>query len=360
MGIAVSIVTFIAAQAAARLATRRGIVGGGVVFAMLITGIVSITIGGVGVPPGVDLALFCLTGVLIGSDVDRGSIRSLRGVGTAALLSGGLLIAAGLAIAELLEAVGLAPDGSVLATSPGGLHVMVAAAIEQGYDAPAVAVFHMTRLVLIVLAIPLLLRLLPGPLPALNARHPVPLTRGVSGRARPAAITDAPLGARGLPVPALVGGAVGSLVALATIEPSALVVLASAVVGAAAANLMWPSGRPLPRLRRSPGLFVQAGIGWLVGRLFTLETLTGLGPLLAGALLAGVLSVLSGVLVALILRAIRLQPGSDMLATAPGAVEVLPLLADPRNVAPVVVALFHFVRVLMVLAAVPILIVLSG
>jgi membrane AbrB-like protein len=346
MGIAVSIVTFIAAQGAARLAARRGIVGGGIIFAMLTTGIVSIAIGGVGVPPGVDLALFCLTGVLIGADVDRRSIRSLRGVATAALLSGGLLIAAGLAIARLLEFVGLAPDGSVLATSPGGLHVMVAAAIEQGYDAPAVAVFHMTRLVLIVLAIPLLLRLLPGPLPALNAR--------------PAAITDAPLGARGLPVPALVGGAVGSLVALATIEPSALVVLASAVVGAAAANLMWPSGRPLPRLRRSPGLFVQAGIGWLVGRLFTLETLTGLGPLLAGALLAGVLSVLSGVLVALILRAIRLQPGSDMLATAPGAVEVLPLLADPRNVAPVVVALFHFVRVLMVLAAVPILIVLSG
>lgn len=360
MGIAISVVTFVAAQGAARLAARRGIVGGGIIFAMLTTGIVSIAIGGVGVPPGVDLALFCLTGVLIGADVDRRSIRSLRGVATAALLSGGLLIAAGLAIARLLEFVGLAPDGSVLATSPGGLHVMVAASIEQGYDAPAVAVFHMTRLVLIVLAIPLLLRLLPGPLPGPSERHSVPLTRAVSGGTRPGAITDAPIGPRGLPLPALVGGAVGSLVALVTLDGSSLEVLGSAVLGAAAANLLWPSDRLLPRFRRSPGLFVQAGIGWLVGRLFTLETLTGLGPLLAGALLAGILSVLSGVLVALILRAIRLQPGSDMLATAPGAVEVLPLLADPRNVAPVVVALFHFVRVLIVLAAVPLLIVLSG
>jgi membrane AbrB-like protein len=355
--VALTLLTFAAAQGVARLASRRGLIGGGIILAMLLTGTVSIATGGILLPPGVDGVLFCLTGVLIGSDVHRRNLLALRDVAPAALLSGALLIVAGVGIARLLEVLRLAPDGGLLATSPGGLHVMVAAAIEQGFDAPSVALFHMTRLFLIVLAIPVLLHLLPGPAPTAVPRS-TPLGSEAS-TVMPGAIPEVPVAGRGLPVPALIGGALAALAALLFLGGSSLAVLSSAVLGAAAANLAWPDRRAMPRFRRSPGLFVQAGIGWLIGRLFTLEMLSGLGRILLGAVVAGALSVLSGVLVALVLRVVRLQPGSDMLATAPGAVEVLPLLADPRNVAPVVVALFHFVRVLMVLAAVPLLLLLE-
>lgn len=76
-----------------------------------------------------------------------------------------MLIGAGVLVARAPEPFRLMPDEGLLATSPGGLHVMVAATIEHGFEAQRVALLHMSRLFLVVLAIPILLRLLPGSTP---------------------------------------------------------------------------------------------------------------------------------------------------------------------------------------------------
>ena len=67
----------------------------------------------------------------------------------------------GLVIAVVLRSTGLAPEGVILATSPGALSAMAGVASEQGNGVP-VAIFHTVRVVLVLISLPLLLRLSAG------------------------------------------------------------------------------------------------------------------------------------------------------------------------------------------------------
>jgi uncharacterized membrane protein AbrB (regulator of aidB expression) len=51
-------------------------------------------------------------------------------------------------------------------------------------------------------------------------------------------------------------------------------------------------------------------------------------------------------------------PGDDVLATSPGALSAVIAIAVDRGVAPAEVALFHLVRLLMVLATLPLVVLL--
>ena len=106
-------------------------------------------------------AAFVVIGAAIGVQLTRAAVRTLGPVLVPAVLAGVLIIAAGVAIAYLLRAVGIAPPGDVLATSPGALSVMSAMAVEQNTGAVQVAVFHLVRVVMVILSLPLLVRLLP-------------------------------------------------------------------------------------------------------------------------------------------------------------------------------------------------------
>ncbi|WP_370323931.1 AbrB family transcriptional regulator [Euzebya sp.] len=102
-------------------------------------------------------AAFIVLGCAIGVTVTRQVVGQFRQIAVGALLSAVAFILFGLAVAVALRWVGLAPDGVVLATSPGALSVMSAAGAEQGVGAQ-VAVFHTVRVVLVILSLPLLIR----------------------------------------------------------------------------------------------------------------------------------------------------------------------------------------------------------
>ncbi len=133
-----------------------GLIIGGMVGAAVVT-----LAGGVedlSLPRPLVTGAYVVLGAQIGTSITREFIGDLGRVAIGAVLSAAMFIALGLAVAWLLGVLGIAPEGSILATSPGALTVMSAAAEQQG-TGPQVAVFHLVRLVLVILSLPLLIRL---------------------------------------------------------------------------------------------------------------------------------------------------------------------------------------------------------
>lgn len=135
--------------------------------------------------------------------------------------------------------------------------------------------------------------------------------------------------------------------------PAGLVV--GGMVGAAVVPLVRNREIPLPN-----GLVtvVQVIIGIIVGSSVTSESLRGMRSLLLPAVLSAVLIILAGLLIARVLHALNVLPPWAVLATCPGALEALVLIAIERNDGPIEVALFHIVRVVLVLLSVPVLLLL--
>ena len=143
---------------------RLNVPGGLIVGAMLGGAAYSLVRGGaeVAVPGPLRTGAFLVLGAAIGATVTRATVVGLRNALLPALLSAVLIILAGVGIALFLRAVGLAPPGDVLATSPGALSAITAAAAANGTGAAEVALFHTVRVVLVLLSLPALLALLPG------------------------------------------------------------------------------------------------------------------------------------------------------------------------------------------------------
>ncbi len=155
-----------AAAAAVGLAFQRlGVPGGAVVGSLIGAAGYSVLRGGpeISVPGPLRTASFLVLGAAIGATVTRDTLRDLTAVLLPAVLAAVLIILAGIGIAYLLRALGLAPEGAVLATSPGALSALTAAAAERGAGAAEVALFHTVRVVLVLLSLPGLLALLPDP-----------------------------------------------------------------------------------------------------------------------------------------------------------------------------------------------------
>ena len=114
-------------------------------------------------PRALDDGAFVVLGASVGLLVTKETLDQLRGVVLPAVLAGLLIILAGLAITYLLRALGLAPPGDVLATSPGALANVAAVARREGVGAVEVALFHLVRLVMVILSLPLVGRLLERP-----------------------------------------------------------------------------------------------------------------------------------------------------------------------------------------------------
>lgn len=124
-----------------------------------------------------------------------------------------------------------------------------------------------------------------------------------------------------------------------------------AMVGASAYTVLRGGGpAPVPPLAQDGALVV---LGAVVGAGVTRTVLGDLKALLLPALVASVAIILAGVAIALALRWFGAAPGDDVLATSPGALTAVMAVAIDRGVAPAEVALFHLVRLLMVIATLP-------
>ncbi|MGI9659368.1 MAG: AbrB family transcriptional regulator [Gaiellaceae bacterium] len=116
-------------------------------------------------PAPVEGAAFIGVGAAIGVLVTRDTLGAARSALVPGLIAAVLIIAAGLAIAFLLRSVGMAPPSEFLATSPGGISAIAAIAAEQKTGAVEVAVFHLIRVVLVLVSIPALIHFLARPSP---------------------------------------------------------------------------------------------------------------------------------------------------------------------------------------------------
>jgi len=156
---------FTAGCAAAGLALARAIrlTAGSLLVPLVIAAAVSISglIGDAGVPDLVQQVAFALIGLQVGLRFTVASLREARSLLPATLLSIGALIAVCAAMAA-----GMAPLADVsfgdayLATTPGGLYAVLAAAADLGANTTFVVAVQALRVFVMVLAAPPLVRLL--------------------------------------------------------------------------------------------------------------------------------------------------------------------------------------------------------
>lgn len=125
-----------------------------------------------------------------------------------------------------------------------------------------------------------------------------------------------------------------------------------AMVPAAAFGLVSGRELSLPRpVQDTAFILIGASIGLMVTR----DILAHLRPVAVGAVLGALMVILAGVGIAYALRLLGVAPPEDLLATSPGALSVIQAMAIERGVAPAQVAVFHLVRIIMVMWSLPLL-----
>lgn len=98
-------------------------------------------------------------GWLVGALVTPETVAAMGTAVVPAVLAAALLMTAGIGVSLLLRVIGRAPPGDVLATSPGAMEALAAAAVERGTGPLEVALFHTVRVLTVILSLPLLLAL---------------------------------------------------------------------------------------------------------------------------------------------------------------------------------------------------------
>jgi membrane AbrB-like protein len=100
-------------------------------------------------------------------------------------------------------------------------------------------------------------------------------------------------------------------------------------------------------------------IGSVIGSGITRDALRDVGAFAVPAVLSALLIIAAGLVIALVLRWLGMAPTGVILATSPGALSATTAVAAEQGVG-VPVAVFHTVRVVLVLTSLPLLLRLSG
>jgi membrane AbrB-like protein len=335
--------------------------GGPIVGSMLATAVVAVQFGGIQTTAGMRLTMVVGLGTLLGVSVDRATLRALPSVFLPALLASVLLVLAGVGVTLLLRALELAPNADLLATSPGALSVLSVAAVEAGLDAPTVAMYHILRIMLVIGLLPVLIRMLPKVRSERALRTSTRAQRRAARADGPSLVPRFLRRLRPLPLPVprptfkqvipllpiTIGSALGGLL-ITRLGIGALIV--GTFLGATLVTVLvpWQVYRP-----KSFSFVVQCGLGWLIGTLVTAETVSSLRASFLGAVISAVLLVIAGFGITLLLRALGIAPAGDVLATSPGGLEVLVSTADEQGVGPIQVVVFHTMRLVVVIIALP-------
>jgi membrane AbrB-like protein len=165
-----TIVTIVGAWVGLRLRLPAGAMLGPLVLALL-CGVFGI--GPLTMPAFVLPVAYFLLGTRIGSRFDRETLRLIRTV--AFHLAGfmiGLIGMCGLLGVGLAYVTDIDLLTALLATSPGGSDVAMIAALETGANAPVVASIQITRLLVMLLIGPVLVKRLLGDLPRISSVEP--------------------------------------------------------------------------------------------------------------------------------------------------------------------------------------------
>jgi membrane AbrB-like protein len=109
-----------------------------------------------GVPPLLQAAAFVVIGVQAGIGFTRETLRVLRDIAVTVLTTVvALLVFCGLLAVPLAAVTGTSRLDAYLATSPGGLPVVLATATEQNGDVTFISAVQLLRLLMVIVALPL-------------------------------------------------------------------------------------------------------------------------------------------------------------------------------------------------------------
>lgn len=141
------------------LARRVALPAGSLLWPLLLATAASATglTGGAGVPPALLVAAFVVVGLEVGLSFTRASLRQVaRVLPLASACIVGLVLATAAASVPLLRLAGASTLDAYLASTPGGLYAVLAVSAGTGGDTTLVLTVQVVRLVVMVLAAPLL------------------------------------------------------------------------------------------------------------------------------------------------------------------------------------------------------------
>jgi membrane AbrB-like protein len=354
--------TFVLAQVAGHLTSRVRIPGLTIIVPMFVTAGLSVGLNGLEVDARLRFLLLVLLGTAIGAQISRESLRALRQQLAGASIAAALMVLLGVGAALLLRLLDLAPHGDMLATSAGALSAVLAASVENDFDTPTIAVFHIVRITLVISSIPLLVALIrhhnggPDNPPAeetTGASTPTePIGYAATG-GRVATRTERSVATLRFLVPA---GAALLSAGLASSLGVRFPIVLMAFLGAASAVLLLPS---FVGLSQDVGGFLQYSLAWLVGTMVTKETIAALGGIVLGATISTLFLIVGGLGVAILLSFTGLGPRGEVLATSPGALEVLTLMASEHGADPVEIGAYHMMRLIVVMLTLPLVLLIT-
>ena len=301
--------------------------------AMVATTAVSLGGATLYVPGPMRSIMVAIIGVLLGASFTPEILEKAR---EWPLTIGCLLLYLGLLVGILFlyfhRIVGLDPPTAYFSATPGGLSEMVITGAAMGADDRTIALIHTSRVLLVVLLIPLWYRFMTGVTTTPSAMGP---SIGAIGLADVAV-----LGAC-----AVVGVVAGRLLRLPAYRLSGPL-LASAVVHATGLNESSPPWEVVAA--------AQVVVGSAIGARFTGVPVRRVLGLMATALVSTVLMLAATVSFALVLApATGLDWRSIVLAYAPGGLAEMSLIALSLGIETAFVATHHVIRIGLIVVAAP-------
>lgn len=289
-----------------------------------------------------------LIGGFIGHRIDRDSLRSIGSTLPAMAITLFWYVAGTAGIGFLVGRwAGIDLRTAILGTVPGGVSEMTALAFSMNADVAFVASIQTVR----VLAANLVMPVLAGRGKSGDRRRRSPEVHDELADAR--RIPEAGV-ADGLPetAAALAGGALFTLIRV----PAGGVV--GAMVAVAAVRLAGVRRAAVPVWLRTPA---QIALGVSVGAAFDVDTLARLGSSAPVILFATAATVASALVLALVLnRLMGFEMRTAILASSPGGLSLMAVVAEEIGADGLTVGLFHLVRLVWIILATPLFLGLLG
>ena len=294
-----------------------------------------------------------IIGGAIGRRIDRAAMRTAGTLLPSIAITSAWYVAGTALIGWLVARMaGIELDTAFLGTAPGGVAEMTALAIAAGADAAFVATMQTLRVIASNVLVPLLART--GG--RRDAREDQSGIAPAVARAGKASAAEAAASEGGHWIFGLVASLGGGIAFTLGSVPAGGVL--GSMVTIAAFRL---AGLGFQRPPRPVLTAAYIGLGISVGVSFDAGTLSLLGSSAGVMILATVLTMGSGFLLAAVLRrSMRLDYRTAMLACSPGGLSLMAVVAEETGAQSVLVSLFHLVRIVWVILAMPVFIRLAG
>ncbi len=351
---------------------RLKVPAGAMIGAMLSVMALGILSGAAYYPDQVRTYVQIASGILIGSRINRKDIGELKQVIVPSLLLLVGMFILNLSFAYLFARFGnLDINTALFAGAPGGMSDMALIAEDLGANTAQVAMMQLVRILFVISLFPLLFKWLAG-----RGWRLIRPTTGDPCVQKPAALDSAPLPAGGgrirlrsaagslrvkpeqagqFLLTLLVAWGGGMALSLLDVPAGAMIgsMLATAIFGVSTGKVFFPT-----RLRPA----IQISVGAFLGARMTMESLLSLQDLLvpAGIMLLGMLAAALG-FGYLIHRLTGLPLSTCFLASTPGGLAEMSLIAEELGCDAPKVAVMHTFRLIMVILLFPVLLrMLSG